>query len=223
RLLPVLYTALWQSATQGTPIMRALPLVHPTDQTIRRTDPLSFYVGDDLLAAPVVEQGQREREIYLPENEGGWYDFVSGEHLEGRQTIWTQTPLDRVPLYARAGSVIPLAPVRQHTHEPVGSLTLHVYPAPGRHTSWLYEDAGDGYDDHWLGRLDVEDDGQAVSLEVSVDGAYAPEWTSWTVVVHGLDSTPQRVEVNRQQAETEWDGHAATVTVPVGASVRVER
>ena len=222
-LLPVFYTALWQAATRGTPILRPLPLVHPDDETVRRTDPLAFYVGADLLAHPVVTEGQTEREIYLPENVGGWFDFVTGEHFDGRQTVWTQTPLGRVPLYARAGSVVPLAPVRQHTGEPVERLTLHVYPAPGRHTSWLYDDAGDGHGDTYAARLDVSDDGAAVRLSVSASGKWEPEWSGWDVVVHGLTSAPSRVEVDGQRVEAAWDGRVARLAVPVGASVEVGR
>ncbi|WP_420453880.1 TIM-barrel domain-containing protein [Rubrivirga sp.] len=222
RLLPTLYTALWQAATHGTPILRPLPLVHPTDETVRRTSPLAFYVGDSLLAHPVVEEGQAEREIYLPDADAGWVDFWTGERLEGRQSVWTATPLDRVPLYVRAGSVLALGPVRQHSGEPVERLELRVYPARGRYTSWLYEDAGDGHGDAWLGRLDLADDGAAVRLACSVVGAHVPEWAGWDVVVHGLDAAPARVTVDGAEVEAMWDG-AARFPVPVGASVEILR
>ena len=157
RLLPVLYTALWQAAQHGTPILRPLALVHPDDETIARTSPLGFYAGDTLLAQPVVVEGQTEREVYLPASPGGWFDVFTGERFDGRETLWTQTPLDRLPLYVRGGAVLPLAPVRQHTGEPVRRLDVHVYVAPGRHESVLYDDAGDGWafrdGGYWLGRF----------------------------------------------------------------------
>lgn len=222
RLLPVLYTALWQAATHGTPILRPLPLVHPDDETVRRTSPLGFYLGDSLLAQPVLEAGQTEREVYLPDAEAGWVDFWTGEPFEGRQTIWTETPLDHVPLYVRGGSVLPLGPVRQHTGEPVERLTLHVYPAPGRHTSWLYDDAGDGHGDAWVGRFDLEDDGESVHVACAAAGAYAPEWAAWDVVVHGLDAAPAQVEANGVAVEAEWDG-ALRFSLSVGASFEILR
>ena len=229
RLLPHLYTALWQASTRGTPILRALPLVHPDDETVRRTSPLGFYVGDGLLAHPVVEEGQREREIYLPETAGGWVDLATFARYEGRETVWTETPLDRLPLYVRGGSVLALGPVRQHTGEPCPRLELHVVPAPGRHTSWLYDDTGDGPPDadSWTGRLDLEDDGASVRLETSVAGAYAPEWEAWDLVVHGLEAPPARVEVGGLEARPRWDDAAAApvlrVEAPVGAALVVTR
>ncbi len=222
RLLPVFYTALWQAATEGTPMLRALPLLHPDDPTVRHTDPLAFYLGADLLAHPVVTEGQTQREIYLPESDGGWYDFVSGKHLEGRLTIWTETPLHRIPLYARAGSVIPLAPVRQHTGEPVDRLELHVYPSTTG-TSWLYEDAGDGHGDTWAARFDLEDDESTLRVEVSVEGRFVPEWTGWDIVVHGLEGAPSSVTADGLEIVSTWDGRVARLEVGVGSSLVVTR
>ncbi len=226
RLLPVLYTALWQAATAGTPILRPLALVHPEDETIARTSPLGFYVGDALLAQPVVAEGQTEREVYLPAAPGGWFDVATGERHDGRATLWTQTPLDRLPLYARGGSVLPLAPVRQHTAERAARLELHVYVAPGRHESCLYEDAGDGWGfrdgDYWLGRFTVDASPERVSVRVAVEGHHAPEWDGWDVVVHGLDRAPGAVHVADVPAEVSWDGRVVRVSVPVGADVTVE-
>ena len=227
RLLPVLYTALWQAATRGTPILRPLPLVHPDDETVRRTSPLGFYVGDNLLAHPVLEEGQTEREIYLPEA-AGWFDLATGERFEGRQTVWMQTPLDRLPLFARAGSVVPLGPVRQHTGQPAERLALHVYPAPGRHTSWLYDDAGDGHDAGWTCRLDLEDDGAALRLTPTASPAetasgWRPEWAGWDVVVHGLARAPASVRTAGAEAEVAWDGQTARFAVAVGAGFDLAR
>ena len=227
RLLPVLYTALWQAATDGTPLLRPLALVHPEDETIARTSPLGFYVGDALLAQPVVVEGQSEREVYLPASPGGWFDVATGERFDGRETIWTQTPLDRLPLYARGGSVLPLAPVRQHTGEPAENLELHVFVAEGRHESCLYEDAGDGWGfrdgDYWLGRLTVEASPERVALHVHVEGHHVPEWAEWIVVLHGLDRAPAAVTVGGRPADASWDGQTARLSVGVGMSVSVVR
>lgn len=65
-------------------------------------------LGRDLLVASVVEQGARSREVYLPRNRGGWYDWHSGKAFAGGETITLDAPLDRLPLLVRAGAVIPL-------------------------------------------------------------------------------------------------------------------
>lgn len=226
RLVPHLYTALWQASRVGTPILRPLALVHPDDETVARTSPLGFYVGDGLLAQPVVEEGQTEREVYLPAAPC-WYDLATGERLDGRQTVWTATPLDRLPLYVRGGTVLPLGPVRPHTGVPVERLELHVYPAEGQHESWLYEDAGDGWDHldgaHYAARLALSDDGAAVRLTVAVEGTHVPEWTAWDVVVHGLDGPPASVTANGKTVRAAWDGEAARFSVPVGTGFEVAR
>ena len=227
RLLPVFYTALWQAATVGTPITRPLALVWPDDETIARTSPLGFTVGEALLAQPVVVEGQTEREVYLPAAPGGWFDVFTGEHADGRQTVWTQTPLDRIPLYARGGSVLALAPVRQHTGEPVARLEIHVYVAPGRHESTLYDDAGDGWGfregDFWLGRFTVTADAERVAVHCAVDGHYVPGWESGDVGGHGRARAPAGVRGAGAPAEASWDGRNARVSVGVGASVEIVR
>ena len=227
RLLPALYTALWQASDRGTPIMRPLALLWPRDATIQRTSPLGFMVGDSLLAHPVVEEGQREREVYLPPSPGGWFDFWTGQHVGGRSTLWTETPLGALPLYVRAGSVLPLGPVRQHSGEPVDRLELHVYSAPGEWTSELYEDAGDGWDHldgaRWHGRFDGQDDGAALRVTVTVDGAYRPEWSGFDVVVHGLARAPSAVQSSDGPVEAVWDGQSARFPLAVGSSFEVTR
>lgn len=232
RLLPYLYTALREAATDGTPILRALPLVHPEDETVRRTSPDGFYVGPDLLAHPVLEPGQRSREVYLPASESGWYCFHTGEFFPGRSTVWVQTPLDALPLFVRAGSVVALQPVLQHTSErPVERPTLHIYPAPGRFFSLLYDDAGDGWafeeGAYWLGRFTGEDDGAAVRVACAAEGRFAPPWTSWEVVVHGLPQPPRAVVVDGgvipAAVPFTHDSAAARFVVPVGAQFEVRR
>ena len=227
RLLPVLYTALYQAATEGTPILRPLALVHPDDPTVRSTAPLAFYCGPDLLVHPVVEAGQTEREIYLPENAGGWVDLLTGERHAGRSTIWIETPLDRIPVFLRAGAVVPLAPVRQHTHEPVDRLELHVVPAPGTHTSRLFDDAGDGHGyrhgDAWDGRLRLTDDGTRVTLETEADGSFEPTWAAWDLVVHGLDAAPASVTADGDVVQAVFEEGALRLSVPRGARAEIVR
>lgn len=227
RLLPVLYTALYQAATDGTPILRPLALVHPTDPTVRHTSPLGFYCGPDLLVQPVVQEGQTEREVYLPENPGGWVDFQTGERYEGRSTIWTETPLDRIPLFLRAGAVVPLAPVRQHTQEAVDRLELHVVAAPGTHTSRLFDDAGDGHGyrdgDAWDGRLTLHDDGARLTLTTTVEGTFVPTWETWDLVVHGLDGLPSSATAAGVAVEVTFDHGLLRLTVPRGAPVEICR
>lgn len=110
----------------GLPIMRSLWLHHADDPAaVARGD--EYLWGRDLLVAPVVEKAATSRKLYLPR--GAWYDFWTEEKLEGGREVDRPVDLATTPLYARAGAIIPLGPVKQYTAEPVDApTTLCIYP-----------------------------------------------------------------------------------------------
>ena len=98
----------------------------------------------DLLVAPIVEQGATSRRLYLPR--GRWYDFWTEEQVDGGRELDRAVDLATMPIFARAGSVIPMAPVRQYVGEPTDEpMTLVVYPGADGESSW-YEDDGETFD-----------------------------------------------------------------------------
>jgi alpha-glucosidase/alpha-D-xyloside xylohydrolase len=139
RLLPFNYTISRQARDTGVPMMRALWLHYPNDPEAVKLG-TEYLWGRDLLIAPVVEKGAKARRIYLPE--GKWFDWWTGEKLAGKR--WIERPVDlaTMPIYARAGAIIPLDPVRQYTAQSVTEPTLlRIYPgADGEFT--LYDDDG---------------------------------------------------------------------------------
>jgi alpha-glucosidase/alpha-D-xyloside xylohydrolase len=139
QLLPYLYSAVRESCETGLPIMRALWLHYPDDTTaVTRGDEYLF--GRDILVAPVFERGAASRALYLPR--GSWYDFWTAERTEGGREIVRKVDLATVPLYVRAGAILPIGPVKQYTAEEVdGPLTLLVHPGADGDMS-LYEDDG---------------------------------------------------------------------------------
>ena len=139
RLMPYLYTAVRDCCETGVPIMRALWLHYPDDASAAaRGD--EFLWGRDMLVAPVVERGATTRSVYLPRGE--WIDFWTEERIAGGREIVRPVDLSTVPLYVRAGAVIPFGPVRQYVDEPSDEpLRLVAYPgADGEST--MYEDDG---------------------------------------------------------------------------------
>jgi alpha-glucosidase/alpha-D-xyloside xylohydrolase len=155
RLLPYIYTAARDAQETGLPLMRALWLHAPDDPVaVARGD--EYLWGPDMLVAPVVEPGATFRRLYLPR--GTWHDFWIEEPVEGGREIEREVDLETMPLYVRAGAVLPMGPVRQYADEPVdGPLTLVVYPgADGR--SSLYDDDGLSFDyrDGAFMRVDLE-------------------------------------------------------------------
>ena len=151
RLLPYIYSAVRAGTITGLPLMRALWLHYPNDpKAVERDD--QYLWGRDLLVAPVVEKGATSRQIYLPR--GVWYDFWTRERTEGGREITRDVDLETMPLYVRAGSILPLGPVKQHTGDPSnGPLSISIYPGQDG-SSLLYEDDGKSFDyrkGEWMG------------------------------------------------------------------------
>jgi alpha-glucosidase/alpha-D-xyloside xylohydrolase len=153
RLLPYTYTAVRECCDTGLPIVRALWLHYADDAAaVVRGD--EYLWGRDLLVAPVVEKGATSRRLYLPRGE--WFDFWSEARVAGGREIDRAVDLETLPLYARAGSILPLGPVKQYTDEPVdGPLSLVIYP--GADASFtLYEDDGRTFEYRRGGWMRVE-------------------------------------------------------------------
>lgn len=140
QLLSYNYTLAWQARETGLPFMRSLWLHYPNDARARGLGN-EYLWGRDLLIAPVFEKGATNRELYLPA--GDWYDWWTGERQSGGRTITRAVDLATMPIYARAGAIIPMDPIRQFTGEKVDApLTLRIYRgADGEYT--LYEDDGE--------------------------------------------------------------------------------
>jgi alpha-glucosidase/alpha-D-xyloside xylohydrolase len=139
QLLPYTYTLAWEARHTGLPLMRALWLHYPDDVRARAIGS-QFLWGRDLLVAPVFSKGATAREVYLPK--GDWYDWWTNEKKAGGQNVSRQVDLATMPIYVRAGGIVPVDPVRQHTGERVSEpTTLRIYGgANGDYT--LYEDDG---------------------------------------------------------------------------------
>ncbi len=151
RLLPYLYSAVRECSTTGMPVMRALWLHYPDDARAAACGD-QYLFGKNLLVAPVVEKGATTRQVYLPR--GSWYDFWTGEPIQGGREISRDVSLDIMPLYVRAGSILPLGPIKQYTTERVDQpLSVSIYP--GTDGSFLlYEDDGTSFNyrkGEWMG------------------------------------------------------------------------
>jgi alpha-glucosidase/alpha-D-xyloside xylohydrolase len=111
-----------------------------------------YLFGNNLLVAPVVERGATTRRVYLPR--GRWYDFWTNEPVEGGREISREVNLEIIPLYVRAGSILPIGPVKQYTAEKVNDpLSIVIYPG-GDDSFLLYEDDGTTFNyrrGEWMG------------------------------------------------------------------------
>ena len=129
RLLPYLYGLFDEAARTGAPILRPLLFEYPDDPVTYSADD-EFLVGDALLVAPITRPGIEHRHVYLPA--GTWFQWWTGERIDGPTHVLAHAPLGRPAIYARANAAIPLWPVLQHTGEIPGEVTLRVFPATER-------------------------------------------------------------------------------------------
>jgi len=143
RLLPYIYSLAWRVTRDDYTLQRGLPMDWPADPRVRDIGN-QFMFGPALLVAPVTEAGATKREVYLPEAVG-WYDFWSGARVPAGHTLESPAPLDRIPVYVRAGSILPLGPRVQNADVQPDSLEIRVYPGADGNFEW-YCDAGDTYD-----------------------------------------------------------------------------
>lgn len=106
-LVPYVFHYLWRAHQSGRPLVRSLWLQFPEDAQSRAHE-RDFMFGPDVLVAPVYEAGAVERSLYLPQGHQ-WVDFWSGERLEGGQVVTRAAGLDTIPVFLRAGAVVPMA------------------------------------------------------------------------------------------------------------------
>jgi len=142
QLLPYIYSEAWQITKNGSTIMRPLVMDFNGD-TAAVNSKFQYMFGKSLLVAPVTEANVNQWNVYLP-IDADWFDFWTGKHFAGGQTIKTDAPLDKIPLFVKAGSVIPMGKVIQSSAEKSDTLEIRVYEGADARFE-LYEDEGDNY------------------------------------------------------------------------------
>ena len=139
QLLSYNYTLAWQARSSGMPMMRSMWLHHPNDKKARSIGD-QYLWGRDLLIAPVYKKGATSREVYLPA--GKWYDWWTDKPETGGRMVQRTVDLATMPIYVRAGAIVPLDPIRQYTSQVIDKpTTLNIFQgADGQYT--LYDDDG---------------------------------------------------------------------------------
>ncbi|HLP04403.1 MAG TPA: TIM-barrel domain-containing protein [Paludibacter sp.] len=143
RLLPYIYSNAWSVSKNGSTIMRPLVMDFRED-AVAVSQPYEYMFGKSVLVAPVTEAGVNEWKVYLPKG-ADWYDFWTGKKVNGGQTVQKEVSLDIIPLYLKAGSILPLgSKVQYATQKKWDRLEIRIYEgANGEFT--LYEDENDNY------------------------------------------------------------------------------
>ena len=144
QLLPYVYSQAGAVTHDDASFLRPLVMDFPHDATARASAD-EYLFGPAFLVAPIDQYKARQRSVYLPDTRGGWFDFWSGSSVAGGRTIDAPAPYDAIPLFVRAGSIVPFGPdVEYTTEKPADPITLVVY-AGADGTFTLYEDDGVTY------------------------------------------------------------------------------
>jgi len=196
KFLPYLYTSFYKYVRDGYPILRPLAFIDQVDQnSLYRND--EFMHGDNVLVAPVLEPNSVGRYVFLPT--GIWYNYWTGIALNGGEEHWIDAPLESMPLFIKAGAVIPHYPVQQYVGEKkIDQLTLLIYYKEGDYESELYEDEGEGYDYekgiYTLKKFKLSGQPNSLTLEQDISGHYKASYNSYKLVFVGLPFEVQQVK-----------------------------
>jgi alpha-glucosidase (family GH31 glycosyl hydrolase) len=190
-LIPYIYSSEYRRRTTGVGLVRPLLFDWPSDAHLRN-DYDAWLFGDSLLVAPVVEEGQTVKPVYLPAGE--WIDWFNGQRYAGGQTIEHQADAKTwsdIPLYVREGAIIPLAPAMDYVGQhPLTQLEVELFPAAQASRFDYYDDDGTTYgyehDDYFLQSMQLQARGHAVELVIGApQGSYQPALRSWLLKFHG--------------------------------------
>jgi alpha-glucosidase len=226
RLLPYIYTLFNAHTQTGAPVMRPLWFEYPDDARTYLIED-EYLVGRDLLVAPVVTEAVTKRHVYFPAGDN-WVDWWTGKTYQGGSDADVDAPLDRLPLFARAGSVIPTQPVVQHTGEmartPLMLTAAYVVPNAPPSTprptvvSYVYEDAGEGYeylrgDSREITVLHFDN-----RIRLSRTGAYNVSRPLAAIEYLGLAAAPREVRVSgRAVTNSTYDAATHRLVIPLPA------
>lgn len=215
RLMPYIYSLAWKVTSEDYTIQR--PLVMDW-----RSDPNTWNLGDEfmfgpaILVSPVLKAQATQRSVYLPATK--WYDFWTGKQVAGGKEIEADAPLDRMPLFVRAGSILPMGPeIEYATQDPAGPIELRIYRGADG-TFDLYEDASDGYGyehgQHSVIPIRWDDRNSVVTIGVR-EGAFSgmvEKRTFHVVLVGGGHGVGEEVTA-ASNAQIAYEGKQVQVTV----------
>jgi alpha-glucosidase len=222
QLLPYLYSAIEESTRTGIPVMRPLFLEYPQAAQFYG-DNRDFLFGRDFFVAPVTTEMIDAEEISLPP--GDWYDYWTSEKIASKEKLLLHPKLAEMPLYVRAGAIVPMQAVVQSTGEvPDGHLRLRVYPGDDCRGT-LYQDDGHtfAYQKGEILRINYSCQVSPGSVTVTSGvekNAYKPWWTTAEVTVYGAAAAPKEVRIGNQIIQ-QWrfnsQSHAVVLTLPDAA------
>jgi alpha-glucosidase len=201
QLMPYLYTLAYNASQTGEPMNTPPVFKYYADQNTASLNDYEFMAGDYLLAAPVYNQGDTTRTVYLPYAPGvGWYHWWSNVRYSGGNTVTVSAPLGQLPLFVRSGAIIPMGPTMQSTSQfQPNYMDINCWPE-GSSSLTLYEDEGEGwgYTNGVYASVTFNSSRTATNWDFTIgarQGSYQPGHTNYFIYVYN-PSTVQDVQLN---------------------------
>ena len=214
RLLPYLYASMEETSRTGMPLMRAMFMEFPNDESLA-TEGDEFMFGPSLLVAPKLREFAAPYEVHLPK--GDWFDYWTGMKVATGAPVMVDPALDALPVYARGGSIIPEQPLVQNSGEvPQGPLTLRVYLGPDC-SGQLYFDDGEtlAYKHGDFLRVGLACEAVDGKIKVTLskpEGKFRPWFKEIAVKVYGLGAPPRAATIDG--TATPWTAEANDMALP---------
>ena len=200
RLLPYLYSVFWEHHRYGFPILRPMVMLEQHEQKNHyREDEFTF--GDKILVCPVLEQGAISRMVYLPV--GQWYNYWTNELLSGGEERHIEASIETMPLFIKAGSVIPEYPVMQYVGEKnIQEVILNIYFADYEVNSFFFEDHGDTYafeqGIYSEKKFMVRGNEHSLLIEQSTEGLYTNTYDWYQHQVIGIPFKVKKITIDER-------------------------
>ena len=195
KLLPYLYSTFWEHHRYGFPILRPV-IMQEQDEMNNQARQDEFTYGDKILVCPVMEPGQKSRYVYLPK--GNWYNYWTNEMVAGGKEVEVDTPLDIIPIFVKAGSVIPEYPVMQYVGEKeIEEVKLNVYYSDNAANSFFFEDYGETFayeqDIYSEKKFVVSGKASSMIIQQTMEGLYTPRYENYAFNIAGLPFAPHKI------------------------------
>lgn len=220
QLLPYNYNLSFQNNKKGKPLMRPLFFDEPSNENLL-TYSAAYLWGDDILVAPILKSGVKEKEVYFPKP-SNWFDFYSGEQYRAGSTHSVKVNENHIPTFVRGGSFVPMAKPMQSTKEYNGKdLVLHYYLDDQVSSSEyeLYNDDGitnKAYENRQYELLqftaNLDKNKLQIEYNAELGKAYSVETKTITLVVHNLEKEPKNIKVDGKSVDAVWNSADKTVT-----------
>lgn len=165
RFIPYIYDLAHECEKTGAPIVRPLVYEYPVDKHVRNISD-EYMLGSFVLVAPVIAPGKEAREVYLPD--GDWYDYYTGEKYSGGRYILADAPLDKVPVFIKAGAIIPVADGEIRSTEDITEDKISILTYPGKGSFVHYQDDNEtfAYRDGAYNAVEYTLDGETLEKKV---------------------------------------------------------